>query len=81
MLLLSPVGTLDPTEQVCEWHWRYQDEQGALISGEVGADDLPSLVTERPDWFDRPDRVALVLPSADVLYLSCLLYTSPSPRD
>ena len=32
MLLLSPARTIEPAEQICEWRWRYQDEQGALTS-------------------------------------------------
>ena len=70
MLLLSPARTIDPTEHNCEWHWRYQDEQGVLTSGEVGAVALSDLVEDHPDWFERPGRVALVLPSTDVVHLS-----------
>ena len=70
MLLLSPARTLDPTQNTGDWLWRYQDEQGALTSGEVGVVDLPGFVEEHPNWFERPDRVALVLPSEDVVYLS-----------
>ena len=32
--------------------------------------ELPSLVEAHPDWFEQPDRVALVLPSEDVVYLN-----------
>lgn len=70
MLMLSPRRTVVPSKATCTWHWCYQDEQGGLISGEIGTADLPSLVQEHPGWFERPDRVALVLPSEDVVHLS-----------
>lgn len=70
MLLLSAARPTDPTENIGEWHWWYQDEQGAFTSGAVGAEELIGFVEAHPNWFERPDRVALVLPSADVLYLS-----------
>jgi len=70
MLLLSAARPTDPTENIGEWHWRYQDEQGAFTSGAVGAEELVGFVEAHPNWFERPDRVALVLPSADVVYLS-----------
>lgn len=70
MLLLSAARPTDPTENIGEWHWWYQDEQGAFTSGAVGAEELIGFVEAHPNWFERPDRVALVLPSADVVYLS-----------
>ena len=70
MLLLSPARTIEPAEQICEWRWRYQDEQGALTSGEIDAGALSDFVENHSDWFERPDRVALVLPSTDVMSLS-----------
>lgn len=70
MLLLSPARTIEPAEQICEWRWRYQDEQGALTSGEIDAGALSDFVENHSYWFERPDRVALVLPSTDVMSLS-----------
>ena len=70
MLMLSPKRTVVPSKAICTWHWCHQDEQGGRVAGEVSTADLPSLVEAHPDWFEQPDRVALVLPSEDVVYLN-----------
>jgi hypothetical protein len=54
MLLLSAARPTGPTENTGEWHWWYQDEQGAFTSGAVGAEELVGFVEAHPNWFERP---------------------------